>query len=461
MTFPSALPGPLPLDRVAAWMMTQRWYANKGSVPPLEEIGRLELAAHAADVELVVHLLLDHTAGSPALYQVPLSYRAEPLPDGTALLGHWGDRFVYDAPHDPEFSAALLGLLLDGGELPGDRTHAAAQRSRTDLSWIGAGLASHVLSAEQSNTSIVFEPDGDAGSPVILKLFRSLHDGANPDVELQGVLADAGSAAVPRAVGSIVADWPDRGHPAGRAHGHLAVAQEFLTGALDGWAVALDCVRRGADFRDAAFALGVATAGVHGTLAAHLDHRPMEAEDIVGTVAQMRGRLAAAIAAVPALAPHAPALDAAIVRAERAQWPDLQRIHGDLHLGQALLVPQRDWVIVDFEGEPLRPMSERTRLDSPLRDIAGMLRSFDYVAGSVAITGALAHATAWVANACAAFTAGYGEASGRDLDADRDLVDAFEIDKALYETVYEVRNRPAWLPIPLAAIERLAARAAG
>jgi hypothetical protein len=229
---------------------------------------------------------------------------------------------------------------------------------------------------------------------------------------------------VPRAVGSIVADWPDRRQAAGRAHGHLAVAQEFLTGALDGWAVALDSVRRGADFRDAAFALGVATAGVHGTLAAHLEHRPMEADDIVGTVAQMRARLTAAIAAVPALAPHAPALDAAIVRAEGAQWPDLQRIHGDLHLGQALLVPGRDWVLVDFEGEPMRPMAERTRLDSPLRDIAGMLRSFDYVAGSVAITGALAHAIAWVADACAAFTVGYGEASGQDLDAERDLVRA-------------------------------------
>jgi predicted trehalose synthase len=147
-------------------------------------------------------------------------------------------------------------------------------------------------------------------------------------------------------------------------------------------------------------------------------------------------------------------------QAASADWPPLQRIHGDLHLGQVLAVPERGWVFVDFEGEPLRPMEERSALDSPLRDIAGMLRSFDYVAGSLAVSGSPRDATGWAARARAAFGSGYSATAGGGIQVDGALVDAFELDKALYETVYEARNRPAWLPIPVAAIERLTARAA-
>jgi len=121
-------------------------------------------------------------------------------------------------------------------------------------------------------------------------------------------------------------------------------------------------------------------------------------------------------------------------------------------------VPGRGWVIVDFEGEPLRPMAERTRLDSPLRDVAGMLRSFDYVGGSLGVAGSTVETATWVAAARRAFEEGYSEASGSDLVANRALIDAFEIDKALYETVYEARNRPDWLGIPVAALERISLR---
>jgi predicted trehalose synthase len=175
-------------------------------------------------------------------------------------------------------------------------------------------------------------------------------------------------------------------------------------------------------------------------------------------IAQMHARLAAAVAEVPALESHGRALREIFARAARAEWPAQQRIHGDLHLGQVLRLPGRGWVFVDFEGEPLRPMAERTRLDSPLRDVAGMLRSFDYVGGSLRVAGSPRQTSDWVAAARAAFEDGYGDASGRDVVANRVLIDAFEIDKALYETVYEARNRPDWLGIPVAAVARLSRR---
>ena len=196
---------------------------------------------------------------------------------------------------------------------------------------------------------------------------------------------------------------------------------------------------------------------MHATLAATLPTRPATADDVAIAVAGMRARLDRAIAEAPRLAACSPAITATFDRAEAALWPAQQRIHGDLHLGQVLAVPDRSWVIVDFEGEPLRAMNERSGLDSPLRDVAGMLRSFDYIAGSLAISGSNRDARDWADAARAAFNAGYGAASGRDLRSNGALVDAFELDKALYETVYEARNRPDWLPIPVGAIERLTA----
>jgi maltokinase len=126
-------------------------------------------------------------------------------------------------------------------------------------------------------------------------------------------------------------------------------------------------------------------------------------------------------------------------------------------LGQVVAVPDRGWVLLDFEGEPLRPLRERSRPDLALRDVAGMLRSFDYVAGSFAQSHPGASAEDWARAARTAFLDGYSERAGVDIERFRVLLDAFEIDKALYEAVYEARNRPAWLPIPVTAISRLVA----
>ena len=461
MTFPSAEPHPAAdLELVGPWMMRQRWFANKGTLPRLEEIGRWELPGDTR-TRFVTHLILDHAPGGATLYQVPLSYRAEPL-GTTAPLGRQGVAWVYDAPHDGGYVAALLRMLAGGTGAAG--TGVAARGDRNPASVLfdadSPALHSRVLSGEQSNTSIIVEWPGTDSVPVICKLFRALHHGDNPDVELQGALAAAGSTAVPRAVGAVVAEWPDTGRTGGRAHGHLAFAQEFLPGAVDAWRLALESASAGADFVEPARRLGVTTAEVHAMLASALPTRPATDDDIAETLGQMHGRLDMALREVPELEVHRTALEETLALARTSTWPAQQRIHGDLHLGQVLDVPDRGWFVVDFEGEPLRPMAERSRLDSPLRDVAGMLRSFDYVAGALGVTAGV-DAREWARASRRAFTEGYSATSGTNLAECRAVLDAFEADKALYEAVYEVRNRPEWLAIPVAALERISARVPG
>jgi predicted trehalose synthase len=315
-----------------------------------------------------------------------------------------------------------------------------------------------VLEGEQSNTSIIYEaPDGDI-PPVICKLFRTIHHGENPDVELQSALALAGSTSVPRSIGSVRGEWSDTGQPTGRAAGHLAFAQEFLPGVEDAWRVALRSAEQGIDFTVAAHDLGVATAHVHATLALALPSTPTTPADIAAVLGQMHARLDAAINEVPELEERRHAIEEVFEVARSLPWPARQRIHGDYHLGQVLTAPGLGWILVDFEGEPLRPMVERTQLDVPLRDVAGMLRSFHYVAGCLTLEKSL-DTIDWALAAREAFLDGYVEASGYDVRTNRALLDAFEIDKALYETVYEARNRPAWVQIPVRAIARLTGQA--
>ncbi len=439
---------------IARWMAHQRWFADKGALPALEEIGRFEFTSPLPGVEICTHMLLDHAEGKPVLYQVPLTYRSKPLPGAeAAMVGMIGTSYIYDAPHDPVYTAALLAVIDSEQEIRGDRTWAKGVRAARR---VAAGLRSRVLSGEQSNTSIVFEPTGD-GDPVICKLFRALHHGANPDVELQTALAAAGFDAVPRSVGQLVADWSDRGRPTGRARGDLAFAQEYLVGAHDAWRLARDAAEAGRDFAVEARAMGVATAGLHATLAGTMPTAPAGTVEIETALEQMRGRLAAAIAVVPDISRYAASIGAMLEATRSARWPAQQRIHGDLHLGQVLSVPGRGWMFIDFEGEPLRPMPERSRLDNPLRDVASMLRSFDYVVGSLAVQDRSAPAD-WALSARGGFERGYAETSGCDVGGSRALIDALELDKALYEVVYESRNRPTWIRIPAESIERIVER---
>jgi predicted trehalose synthase len=425
------------------------------------------LVDHRHQVGLETHLILDESTASPVLYQVPLSFRSSTLLGGDRALIERASIdgravFIYDAPHDPAYTRALLGLMLDEEVEPGESYVDAEAVGHHALTSSDIRVTdSHVLRGEQSNTSIIYDlvhPNGKPAQPVICKVFRALSDGVNPDVVVQSALSDAGSRLVPRAVGNVTGTWRDPRQLTGRARGHLAFAQEFIPEVEDAWRVALRAADSGESFALHARSLGEATAQVHSELARLFPVRNASANDIATIMASMRDRCAQAVAEVPSLGAEREAVEQVFRLAETADWPPFQRIHGDYHLGQVLAVPGRGWVLLDFEGEPLRPLAERSEPDVTLRDVAGMLRSFDYVAGTYAQSANAAAVNEWSHVARDAFLDGYIARSGRDLRAQRALLDAFELDKALYEVSYEARNRPDWVSIPSNAIRYLAHR---
>ncbi len=313
------------------------------------------------------------------------------------------------------------------------------------------------LTVEQSNSSIVFD------EKIIVKLFRRIQDGANPDVEAVAGLLAHGYEHVPIQHGVL-----ERPSGSGDVQ-HLAVARAFLAGATDGWHLALTSLRilfagddtpdaSGGDFGPDAGRLGAITAELHLALA---DAFGTSDADLSEWVAGFRAQL-------DRVRDHVPA-DAISRRYDRiaqlgTTGPAL-RIHGDLHLGQTLRA-DTGWYLIDFEGEPARPLAERIRPSSPLRDVAGMLRSFHYAAQVARWEGAheavesQSEAAAWEARARGAFLDKYFGTDGIDAllppEPERQtLLQAFELDKATYEVAYEVGFRPTWVPIPLGAIERL------
>jgi maltokinase len=483
VTGPDLVPGLLrsldPLLR--GWLPRQRWFAGKGLpigdfrlaaatelVPPGGRLGPLGLLHVLVDVE--------QPGRPPDCYQLLLG--AHPLlPSGLvrtalgpAVGGPYDGLTLYDAPHDPRLAALLLERL----RLPG---RSGQLRFTTEPSAdFPPGLTPRVSTAEQSNTSVVY------GDSYILKLFRRVSPGTNPDLELSLALARAGSRRVAEPVAWFEAldndtpddtdDTADDGSEASDAAGTagsgagasaqgrepttLGVLQRFLPGSSDGWALALASVAEDGDFRAEAAALGRATAEVHQALAAALPVHRLDGGALERMAAAMTRRLEDTAAEVPAVRPYAGAL--------RSAYDDLaklgagtgsggavtaQRVHGDLHLGQALRGPDGEWVLIDFEGEPARPLAERRRPAPPVQDVAGMLRSFDYAA----------HHSGngpWAARHRDAFCTGYAEVAEVDPREQPVLIRAFETDKAVYEARYEARHRPAWLPIPLSALARLA-----
>ncbi|HEY5834031.1 maltokinase N-terminal cap-like domain-containing protein [Streptomyces sp.] len=437
------------------WLPRQRWFAGKG-LP----VGRFRLAAAT---ELVapggrlgplglLHVLVDvEQPGRPAdCYQLLLG--AHPLlPSalvraalGPAVGGPYDSLTLYDAPHDPRLAALLLERLRTPGRT--GRLRFTTEPSAE----FPPGLAPRVSTAEQSNTSVVY---GDA---YILKLFRRVSPGGNPDLELSLALARAGSRRVAEPVAWFEALDTDGTEDGPGEPTTLGVLQRFLPGSADGWTLALASVAEDGDFRQEASALGRATAEVHGSLATALPVRELSGSALERIAAGMTHRLEETAAEVPAVRPYAGALRSAFddltklgAGAGTGGAVTVQRIHGDLHLGQALRGADGEWVLIDFEGEPARPLAERRRPAPPVQDVAGMLRSFDYAA----------HHSAngpWADRHRDAYCSGYAEVSGTDPREQPVLIRAFETDKAVYEARYEARHRPAWLPIPLSALARLA-----
>nr|BFF20700.1 hypothetical protein GCM10025730_42210 [Promicromonospora thailandica] len=324
------------------------------------------------------------------------------------------------------------------------------------------------ISGEQSNTSVVLPALPHAsGRGGMLKILRTVALGPHPDVVIPEALTRAGWDGVPRFLGAVPLPAPP-GTATGTNAGpdvlaHLAVLSELVHDATDGFELACAYAARGEDFGERAAELGAVVAHLHSALRDALGPGPtLEAAGFMGV---LRRRAAEAFADVPDLAPQRAGVtalyDAVSARlaaaGERAGGlVRLQSIHGDLHLGQALHSPD-GWKVLDFEGEPQRPVAERTAPDLPLRDVAGMLRSLDYA-------GAVGSATDphWVSHAQLAFLEGYRQGSesvGDTLDVATAelLLRALTVDKALYEVVYEFRHRPAWMHIPLTAVERVLA----
>ncbi|AVZ75389.1 maltokinase [Streptomyces lunaelactis] len=450
-TLVALLPSLAPL--LHEWLPRQRWFAGKGRpVTGFSLVSATELLPLDGPGSGLLHLLVrvqqpgGGAQASNDCYQLLLGVR-ETLPPylAPALIGRPAEgplagRTVYEGLHDPRLAELILERLRTPGSL-GPLRFDRFDRGPA----IPGGLAGRPLDVEQSNSSLVY---GDA---YILKLFRRVHPGPNPDLELPLALARAGCDRVPAPVA-----WYESTTPEPYT---LGVLQPFLRGSQDGWLLALDSLAGGRSFTDEARALGRVTAEVHAALASELPTVMVRSPQTEQLAAAMSERLDAAAQAVPALQPYVPRLRAAFdALAAPGRGGDgwrAQRVHGDLHLGQTLRGAGSaggHWSVIDFEGEPARPLTERRRPQPPVRDVAGMLRSFDYAART--------HRPwnpSWAERCRTAYCEGYAEVSGADPRTEPELLRAYETDKAVYEVVYEARNRPDWLPVPMAAIDRLAA----
>ncbi|MEV8239057.1 phosphotransferase [Microbacterium testaceum] len=437
------------LDLLAVWMPRQRWYGTKGRDPRLSLVASWPLV----EQDMLLLLVRDDAAVPAIVYQVPVVKRPVGTVPPGSLIGAESDGGVWaDATTDEAFTDLLYRAVTVGGiDVSTEAGLEALALWSPHLRTPASRATARVLSGEQSNTSIIFRPDGD-GLPVICKLFRQVNGGRNPDVELPSALAAGGATFVPAAIGELRGTWT--ASTGETETGSLAFAQQFFDGVEDAWRVALNAAGADEDFREPARALGEAVAGMHVALAAAFPTREPDAADRAAVTGAWERRLAIAVSEVPALAPLVDRIRAVYARAAAASWPALQRVHGDLHLGQVLHTPSNGWVLLDFEGEPLRPMAERILPDLAVRDVAGMLRSFDYVSGAIADDDGAA-VRAWVIAAQQSFLEGYAAAAGGEIAGGGDLLAAFELDKAVYEAIYETRNRPDWLGIPLAAIGRL------
>jgi maltokinase len=393
--------------------------------------------------------------GPSELYQLPVGFR----PEGTWDLGVIevaGGRVVYDALTDP----ALVRVLVD---LMGRDADIATGQGVAVFRALGplAG-PDHVrpMGAEQSNTSVVLD------ERTVLKAFRRLGGGLNPELEILRFLTRRDFPHIATLRGYYQ-------HDGGRVNGTMGLLQDFLGGSIDGWNVALDDLREAPErFPDRAHALGEVTGRLHSALAADPtdpDFAPEESppaalEALAATVGAEVDELFAALPPLPALDP---------IRGRAGEVRDhlralttedsaglVIRHHGDFHLGQAMYGADGEWVLLDFEGEPARSSAERRRKRSPLRDVAGMLRSFAYAATASELIHGTPAPEAWEDEVRAAYLRGYfAEIDAGLLPPGRAGVDrllaVFELEKVVYELRYELDNRPDWVRIPVAGIVRL------
>lgn len=477
-------------EALPAYLPSRRWFGDKArqisavdvvATFPIDDLG-MPAAFSVVEVAFII--------GQPARYVLPIVVvpaSGTVIESISSIEFEDSQGYICDALLEPGFRTWLLQTLIDGSEL-----RAGTGRLHVDL--LGDAPAvlaalrdapSRVLGVEQSNSSIVY------GSGAFIKLFRRLQPGVNPDAELTRFLtAKSNFGNVPRYLGAITYE------SAGGEPTVVAVAQAFVDATADGWSFVLEVLRSHLNDDDAralieesravARRLGEVTAGMHLALAADpwtpdLAAEPIRAEDAERWSNDYLAMLDAVAAGVARAATDLDTRTAELAAAFLDLVPGLRkrvagfgqligraksRVHGDYHLGQTLRTAKGDFMVIDFEGEPQRAIVERRRKTSPLKDVAGMLRSFGYARGTAQSwltegTGLLpSDLVAWERTMKHVFLAAYAEtarAGGATFlpRSDADLqaaIEAWELDKAVYEVQYELNNRPDWLWIPLSAM---------
>ncbi len=454
-------------DDLQRFLRKQRWFADTGGAMRVHNVAPLgrNLLFVMVRIEAQPHV---------CTYQVPVAVcRLDSVPPHAVLRRLSSSECLADAMHDEASRTRLLQALLGEETWRGIRgAWQAACFNRDGLSEI---TRSHLHSGEQSNSSVVYD------RKAIFKLFRRLEPGPNPDLEMGAFLANEQHCDVVPALHGWLRYTDTSG-----AMCDAGMLQAYVADAEDGWTHAT--ARLAAHVREVpmspqmpwcadARALGASTRVLHAALNAadDADFKPIPANAAQGE-AWVQQCLQAATASLDMLQDHLETLPtgvAAMALQLLQQRPQVcQRIaahqpfiasdagvvtrhHGDYHLGQVLRTQSGDFKILDFEGEPLRPLADRRERQSPLRDVAGMLRSFAYAAASVSqeYPGAAVVCQAWQSGACASFWAGYTAGETPWLPHDpaicERLVRLFKTEKAWYELRYELTHRPAWALIPM------------
>ena len=446
----------IPEEALREWILGQRWFGAKSrEISHVNVIGAPVISEREPMLALAVVEIRFH-AGTHELYHVPVGFRRE-WHDPITTVDGWQ---AYDALADPELARDLLARMRKNEDIAGGE-------AIVQFRWTGAAGDAvrdvRPMGAEQSNTSLVFD---DA---IVLKAYRRIEAGVNPELELLRFLTDRGFPSIASLEG-----WAAYvGTP---LEATLCIVQNFVRGEGDGWEVALELLAsgRGDDVIDRLRLLGETTGAMHTVLASDATDPTFAPEE---PSTEALGLLTASvdeeIEELFVSLPDLPELEPILGRGEevREQLRGLThagdvgkviRTHSDYHLGQAMWA-DGGWVILDFEGEPARAIIERRRKRSPLRDVAGMLRSFAYAASAAELERGVAPPDGWEQRARDAFLLGYLDEvdpalipSGSSLER---LLSVFELEKAVYELRYELDNRPDWVRIPVAGIVRLLERA--
>jgi maltokinase len=437
------------------FLVRQRWFGAKSRALSHARVVAAPVVREEEPVLALALVEIRFHESTHELYHVPVGLRRE-WEDAIATVDGWK---AYDALADPELGRTLLELMRSQADVAGGEA-AVEFRSAGPL----APAASDVrpMGAEQSNSSLVF------GEQLVLKVYRRLEAGVNPELELLRFLTERGFDSV-----AALEGWASYlGMPLDAT---LAIAQAYVPSQGDGWSMALDALAegRGDELIERLRLLGETTGRMHSILGSEPSDASFSAEtpshEALGLLtASVDEEIEQLFLSLPDL----PELEPVAGRGEevREQLRGLThagdvgkviRTHGDYHLGQALWVDGR-WVLLDFEGEPARPVVDRRRKRSPLRDVAGMLRSFAYAASAAEIERGVEQPEGWEERARDAFLLGYLDEvdpglipSGSSLDR---LLAVFELEKAVYELRYELDNRPDWVRIPVAGIVRLLER---